>query len=289
MFILKVENTLNQIVTLTQNESAYQIIGIDGLNPPQAVINSSVVAGMDGSKFNSSRLAERNIVITIRLNGNVRENRLFLYRYFRSKQWCKLYYNNDLRNVYIEGYVETIEVDHFSQSETMQISIICQNPYFKSLNEIVNDISKSLAAFEFPFAIGDGIGTDDPVEISTVDMNKVAQIVNNSEIETGLIIELTFTGQATNPIIREVLRDNSFFGIKGTFTTGDKIVIDTNQGNKKITLYHNGVASNIFNQIVKGSTWFKLAIGDNQYQYTADEGSEVTFIKFKHYNLYEGV
>lgn len=153
MFTLKIENIKNNILELTQNESDFQIVNISGLNPSNAQINRSTVAGLDGSRFNSSKLEERNIVITLKLNGDIAQNRIRLYSYFNTKQWCKLYYQNELRNVYIEGWVETVEVDLFTNSETMQISIVCPNPYFKALDEIITDVSKVIEMFTFPFAI----------------------------------------------------------------------------------------------------------------------------------------
>lgn len=288
MFILKVENKNNQILTLTQNEQNFQIVNIDGLNPPKAIVNSSPIVGMDGSKFNSSRLEERNIVITLRLNGDVEKNRIFLYRYFKTKQWCKIFYKNNTRDVYIEGYVESIDCDLFTDNELMQISIVCHNPYFKEAQEIIDDISKVLAAFEFPFAFGDGNGTDDPIEFSTIDNERIATVTNDSEVETGAIIEFTFDGSVTDPFIKNVVSGDTIT-IRGNYDVGDRIVVNTNKGNKGIVLYRNGVSINIFNKIVKGSSWLQLELGDNMFSYGASEGAEYTYISFRHYNIYEGV
>ena len=52
MFICKVENTRNNILTLTQNEDNFQVLKITGLNPPKAQINTTKMATLDGKKFN---------------------------------------------------------------------------------------------------------------------------------------------------------------------------------------------------------------------------------------------
>lgn len=288
MFTLKVQNTTGDILLLTTNESDYQVIDIDGLNPPKAVINSSTIAGMDGSKFKSSKLLERNIVISIKLNGNVEQNRIKLYRYFRTKQWCKIFYKNETRDVYIEGYVENIDCDLFTNKEIMQISIICQNPYFKNLEEIINDISKVLNNFEFPFAFGDGIDTDEPIEFSTYEYEKISNVFNESEVDTGVVIEMSFTGEAKDPKIINVL-SGEMFQILGTYNVGDVIIIDTNKGNKHVHLISNATTYNLFNQIVFGSTWFQLKIGNNYFSYAATRGDAFINIIYKHHNLYEGV
>lgn len=299
MFTLKVESTSGEVLRLTQNESVYQIVDIDGLNPPKAVINSSTVAGMDGTRFKSSRLQERNIVITIRINGNVEENRINLYRYFRTKQWCKVYYKNGVRDVFIEGYVDSIDCDLFTQSELMQISIVCQDPYFKNAQEIVNDISKVIYQFEFPFSFGDNGAThdgvtivssslDDAMEFSVFEQDLITQIDNKSETEVGFTIDITFIGYAYGPKIVDIITGD-FFEIDGAYNVGDRIVINTIKGKKSVKLYRNGVESNLFTKLTQGSKWFQLRLGANFYRYEARVGEAYMRIVYKHNELFEGV
>ena len=92
MFELKIENTKGQFLTLTQNESNYSIVSIEGLTPPVAAVTMLKNANRDGSKFSSSFLTERNIVITVALNGDVEKNRLKLYDFLSSGNYCKIYY-----------------------------------------------------------------------------------------------------------------------------------------------------------------------------------------------------
>lgn len=286
MFICKVENTKNKILKLTQNESEYQIVSIEGLNPPNAQINTSKIAGLDGSKFNSSSLNERNLVITIKLNGNVEQNRINFYSFFRIKEWCKFYYKNDSRDVYIEGYVESVVSDLFSNNELMQISILCPNPYFKGLEEIIDDISKSIAAFEFPFAID----INNPIEFSTIDTSKITRVDNNSESESGVIIEIDVLDNC-NKIQLNNISTGEIFTLNYAFLESDKITIDTNKGSKSVSLIRNATKINLFGALVKNSTFFQLNIGDNYFSYLVDNGTneDAVHIVFKHYALYGGV
>lgn len=286
MFTAKIENAKNNILELTQNESNFQVVSIEGLNPPNAQINRSTAVGLDGSKYNSARLQERNIVITLKLNGNIEENRLNLYRYFSTKGWCKFYYKNEHRNVFIEGYIETVECDLFTKAEIMQISILCPYPYFKDAQIIVDDISKALAAFKFPFAIN----ITAPIPFSTIDTSKLTNVYNDSESETGVIIEISLLGNV-NKIQVVCVTTGERFTINYNFEANDKVVINTNRGEKSITLIRDGVETNIFTSIVKGSTFFQLGIGDNYFSYLVDSGlnDELITIVFKHYFLYGGV
>lgn len=286
MFTCKIENTKNNILTLTQNESVYQVISIQGLNPPNAQINTSKIAGFDGSRFNSSTLNERNIVITLKINGDIEKNRINLYSFFRNKEWCKFYYKNGTRDVYIEGYVETLECDLFTNNEIMQISILCPNPYFKDMDEIIDDISKALAAFEFPFSINQ----NDPIPFSTIDTTRITNVYNNSESETGVIIEIDLLNNA-NKIQINNINTGETFTLRNTFLTNDKIIIDTNKGNKSVKLIRNAVTTNLFTSMIRGSTFFNLDIGDNFFSYLVDDGDndDAIHIIFKHYTLYGGV
>lgn len=300
MFKCKIENKKGSVVTLTQDESNFQVLSISGLNPPNAQINTSTIAGLDGAKFNSSKLQTRNIVIKLKINGDIEANRINLYKYFATKEWCKFYYENERRNVYIDCYVETFECDFFTNNEIAQISLICPNPYFKDMEEVVDDISKSLAAFEFPFAHGSkgatnpsiptDNSTDNAIEFSTIDTSKVTNVYNDSESETGVIIELDVMG-TVNLIEIKNTRTGENFILEYNFVENDKLIIDTNKGQKSVILIRNAVTSNLFTAVRKGSTFFQLSIGDNFFGYLVDQGASDDLIQivFKHYTVYRGV
>ena len=71
MYTAKVQKESGSPLTLTGREPEWQIVHIQGLNPPSAQINLTNIVGLDGAKFNSAKLNTRNIVLTLRLNGDV--------------------------------------------------------------------------------------------------------------------------------------------------------------------------------------------------------------------------
>lgn len=293
MFTLKIENENEDIIELTHDESRFQVVSITGLNPPNANILRAEIAGMDGSKYSSAKLEERNIVITVRINGDVEANRLRLYQYFRTKRWCKIYYANGSRDVYIEGWVETNECGLFDIGETMQVSIVCPNPYFQSMTEILTDMSQILGAFVFPFAFGaDGVIpgtiTNEAIEFSTYLENRIVNINNSGADDTGLIIKVTAKGKVVNPTIYNA-ETQEFFAVKIELEKNDVLTINTNRGEKSIMLTHNGVMSNQINKVDKNSTWINLAFGDNMFIYEADEGASDMVVTFTHRTRYEAV
>ena len=85
MFTLKIDNHRGSVTELTHNRGRYAVVGIDGLTRPPTNINTAVAGGIDGSFFNSARVEQRNLVISIILRGDIEANRQALYSIFPLK------------------------------------------------------------------------------------------------------------------------------------------------------------------------------------------------------------
>ena len=282
MFTLTVENDNGDVLPLTGNKN-YTVYKIEGLNPPQASINSSINTTTDGMVINSTRIENRNIVIYMAIEGDVEANRINLYKYFPVKKTVTLYFSHDSRDVYIKGAVELIECDLFSNKQVAQISIICPKPYFKDVETLITSFSDVTYLFEFPFSISSS-GT----EISTATKNLRKTIINNGDAETGAIIEIFATGTVVNPVIYDTNKHtNMSFNI--TMQPSDKIVINTNAGEKSVTLIRAGISNNALGYMRKDSTWFSLTAGDNVFAYDCESGSDNLQVTFTTTVLYLGV
>ena len=286
MFTLKVENTRGAVIELTNNEENYQVTDISGLNPPNANINTSNYANGDGSSFSSSRIPNREVVITVYINGDIQKNRLTLYKFFRSKEWCKIYYKDEYRDVFVEGYVQTLDVTPFVQKQVAQISILCPDPYLKDIETIVQSISKVIKRFTFPFSIN----IDKPIPFSSFELEKVTNVINDSESKTGLIIDVKFMGTVNKLEIRNVDNGENFI-IDYEFHRNDKLVINCNRGSKSIILTRDAIEYNLIPYVRSGSTFFQLGIGDNNFSFLADDGNDdiLVDIHFNYYKVYLGV
>lgn len=268
MYIAKIENSGGEVLTLTQDESRWTVYEIAGLNPPGAQINLTNLAGLDGARFNSSKLATRNIVVSLKINGDIETNRQELYRFFRTKESCIFYFANANRNVKILGYVETVECNMFSNMVIMQISIICPYPYFQAVEESETDISNQIRLFAFPFSINEG----EPVPFSEYTNNRIAVVENGSEAETGAVFEVEFTDNVNKLMIYSTER-NEHITINYNFHDGDRAIISTVKGQKSATLIRNGISRNIFSAVERGSVFLQLLPGENRFSYVADDGA----------------
>ena len=286
MYTVRIKNIRDEEITLTDQQTRYQVIKITGLNPPKAQINTAAGANIDGAIFNSARLNTRNIVLTVVINGEVEENRQNLYRFFQTKNLCTFYFANQNRDVFIEGYVDNIECDLFQKHERMQISIICPQPYFKAVDEIVNDMSSVTGTFVFPFAID----YDDPVPFSEYETLRTTDVFNASDSSTGIIIEASFRESVSDLVIQNIDTGEAF-SLSYSFLAGDRVIINTNQGHKSVTLIRGGVSSNICAAVQVGSTFFQLAIGSNNFGYLADNGDKNNSVSvvIRHNTLFRGV
>ena len=285
MYKLKIERADGQILTLTQDESNYQIIDVDGFNPPKAQVNITGLANFDGGKFNSAKLDTRALTLTVKINGDIEKNRLRLYSYVAPKSAVKVYYKNGSRDIYAEGRVETVECTAWTNGETAQIFIICPDSYLKSVEEMVVDISNTVALFEFPFYIDLG----DPIAFSEYVTDREVNVLNDSEAETGVVISIVFAASVSEIEIRNV-DTGEFIKLVGTYVEDDRVVINTNKGSKTVRLIRNGVTTNIFSNVQSGSTFFQLLPGDNIFSYLADAGASniVTSVVFSFRNRYMG-
>ena len=268
MYIAKIENSGGEVLILTQDESRWTVYEITGLHPPGAQINLTNLAGLDGARFNSSKLATRNIVVSLKINGEIETNRQELYRFFRTKEACIFYFANANRNVKIAGYVETVECNMFSNMEIMQISIICPYPYFQAVEESETDISNQIRLFVFPFSINEG----EPVPFSEYTNNRIAVVENGSEAETGAVFEVEFTDNVSKLMIYNT-EQNEHITINYNFHDGDRAIISTVKGQKSATLIRNGISRNIFSAVERGSVFLQLLPGENRFSYVADDGA----------------
>ena len=268
MFTLKVDNGAG-ITELTHNLNNYAVISVQGLTPSATTINTATAGTIDGSFFNSARVESRNIVITIVINGDIEGNRQRLYKLFPRKKEITLYYKNKNRDVKINGYVETLEGDLFVKREQMQISIICPRPYFESVETTTHYIGDVHDLFEWPFDISES----DPVEISRETTSFIYTYDNTGDVETGAIFEFDIAGSVTGLTLTN-FTTMEYIGFNYSFSAGDKITVNTIQGQISAKLIHNNTEINLLNYLISGSKWVKLATGENEIIYQVSTGNE---------------
>ena len=268
MYTLIAENSKGEQMELTNNP-AYVVTQIDGLSPAEALVNTLPRAGLDGSDFNSAKVGERSIILTIAINSPACQNRNELYRFFQPAQKTRLYYFNDMNSVYIDGWCQTSPVDIFGQKQTVVITLLCPDPHWHGVVPIQAVDDGVSALFEFPFAIDE----DQPVEISEVYplATHAAVFWNDGTIDSGVEIKLTASGAVDDPQIYHVQSDK-FFKLNTSLQNGDIVTISTYDRNKSVIRLRSGVKRTLVASIDRASTWLKSNPGRNDFIFSAYNG-----------------
>ena len=297
---VKVTNYLNESITLemrSPENSGFRILKMEGISPGKATINLSESTTDDGAEYNSSHKSARNIILTLGFEDtdDVETRRQTTYKYFPLKKKVRLEFTTDNRHCEIYGFVESNEPDIFSKVVTTNVSILCPNPYFYSVDTFLTVFYGVISLFEFPFSNESLV--DNLIEFGTVQNKTTNVITYNGDAEIGVFIEIHATDNASgikiyNINTREVMDIDSAKLITLTgadITIGDVIYISTVRGNKYIMLLRDGEYINILNTLNRRPRWFQLQKGDNLFAYTAEEG--MTNLQFKITNrlVYEGL
>ena len=259
MLEIIVENEYGEQLNLANNMS-YVLGGVSGVTPPAANINTTTLATKDGSIFNSSFLGNRNIVLTIYPQNSIERARINIYKYIKAKHYIKIYIKNASRNVWTEGYVDSLEIDLGENPQKIQASIICPDPYLKAVSTVTEDFS-----------------------------SQEATVTNESDEEIGFIAEFNFSGSVTDLHLEDETT-GSQFNLTYEFIEGDKLTINTRRGEKSVILASGGFENlDLINYIDILSSWIQLKNGENVLSYSASSGEAYISGSITIQPIFEGV
>ncbi len=278
-------------------KSGFIILKIDGLGPPKADIKRVNISGNYGTEYTSSYVQERNIVFDFRFleKLTIEDTRLESYKYFPIGSQVIIHVITENRDVVITGYIESNEPDIFSKEVSTRISVICPSTYFTS-TEINYQVFYGLEPlFEFPFE--NNSVTEPLIEFALIKTETFGNIFYTGDVPIGLILNLFFTGPASNISIYNLTRseviqiDTDKVGsiLGSPIQAGDSIHIDTNDDVQTIMAQRDGVRYNILNSVDKRNQWIKIQKGDNVIAYDAESGLENTQFESVNFTNYEGV
>ena len=216
---------------LTGQEDKWQIADIRGLDPPKGDVNITQLAGIDGGRYNSFYINTRNIVITFKINGDPETNRLRLCAVFPQHKRITLKYENGTRAVQTRCYVESVSYNPFTFPMTMQVSLICPDPYFYDQTEQSNT-GKNVTARNSSTSLYQGYNMQ--------------------------IVLVSSSGDATSVSVRAGNSSNIVMQINYNFVSGDVIDICTIDGQKSVTLTRGNAATNLFPYLEDGSEFYQL-------------------------------
>lgn len=143
----------------------------------------------------------------------------------------------------------------------------CADPMFSTKRGILTQIASILPKFHFPLIIP----KDKGIILGLRQPDLLATIVNEGDIDTGMVIEFSCNTTVVNPSLLHV-GTQEFVKINKTITPGETITVSTVSGNKYVRGYHDGQTENYFKYWDWDSTWLQMYRGVNVLKYDADEG-----------------
>lgn len=311
IYKVEAQNPKGEIVemTLTNPEkSGLNITNITGISPVGAEIYSVPFASVDGAVYAGSRVPSRNIVMEIAMHnedlgdgviGSIEDSRLKTYNFFQLKDSVTLWFYTDRRTLSITGYVESNEVDIFSDKEVATISIICVDPWFYSVSDSSGSVSGTMGMFEFPFSTEHGNGIyPERIEFGRVSVDTRTDIFYKGDIKNGVTMHIGFSGKDFHDIhimnvdTREKLdiyTDQIRLITGDPLSAGDELIISTVSGKKSAYLLRNGIYTNVISVIDKNSDWLQLTKGSNVFAISSDYGVENISVDMVFSNAYAGI
>lgn len=249
---------------------------IKGLEPVKAEITTVPLATGRGERRQGSSTGKRNIVLSLGLNPNWVDQtmatlRQHLYRYFMPEEWCKLRFISDhLPTVDIEGYVESMDPNIFSEDPEYQISIICPQPDFVDIdatiyNGVVDDGSIELE-FEYIGTVRSGFEVRIDRSVVNPSYSGPITITTLAPIDAQ-IIEI-------NPVVIDTLQ---YFKL------------NTTQGHRRLQSvdYADGAFTNLLDKMTGESVWPQLVPGQNVFSVAAEESGQAWTLAY--FNRFGGL
>lgn len=238
----------NIVIPIVGSTIANQFIvkNIDGLGPPPITVNMGALAG-NGSIYQGRNMPNRNPVLTIGLNPDfssdqtVAELRDVIYQALLEPAWNSpevtiILHDDTKPDRTFSGYVESMDINQFSKSPDLVISILC--PAWALSGTVTLN-----GAWDATH----GLTTTNP---GTAAAGFDLVVVNGSPSMTGFNIT-------------KVPDEIKVFSCSETFYSGDALHINSVPGSRKVEVYRAGVWHNIIDSMDGNVGWPSFAPGAN--------------------------
>jgi len=261
------------------------LVSVEGLGDVEADIQQQSAPYQDGSAFLDAILSPRYVSVEFILKGanyaDVRNQRSTIGKALNPKLGLgTLTYMSGGITREIEAIAESVPFfpDGANRGERWQrgtLTFICPNPYWKSLGETEEPTFEPLFQFPFEGEFQMGIQRDRRI------------IDNDGDAPTPIHVE--FHGPALNPkIINNTTGE--FIKVNQLLNENERMIIDTTDGVKSVYFVDSiGNSRNVFNWIDLNSTFFKLVVGENDVEYTADSDVQGAVVNITYNKLYTAV
>lgn len=286
-------------MTLTNPwKSGVNVKKVEGISPIGADIYSTPYGVIDGGMFAGARVPSRTITLTLGMmfHPTIEDSRLIVYNFFRIKDPITLFFLTDHRYIGIDGYVESNDVDIFSEREEAVVTVHCVDPWFYTGIQNGTGFHGVRKLFEFPF--NNNSLTEKLIKFGELSIDTRYMVRYEGDIAVGFTMRFSFRSTEFHNIYlynmdtreRMNIYTDQIEALTGTpLTSDDELVITTKVQNKSAYLVRNGVPQNALSVVGKTSDWFQLSKGNNVFAFASDYGAENIDIDVTYQDAYAGV
>jgi len=281
--MIKIHFTNSRGRTIELYGAPYRLSRFDGFGDVDAGIQTQVAPYQDGETFLDTKLEARHIELELKISGkdelDFLEKRRMLTTVFNPKLGLGLLkYTDKSGSKIIHAVAESVpnllsgNENHGPTHQKAIVYLKAPNPYWRS-PQITEDPAFE-PRFHFPFSGSFIMG-----------IQRDRRIIDNTG-DAPAPIQVEFFGPALNPrIINNTTGE--YIKVNQQLQEGERMLIDTTDGQKSVFFVsENGERRNVFNWIDLGSSFFKLQIGENDIEYTADSDIQGREVNISYHTLY---
>jgi hypothetical protein len=259
---------------------------VEGLGDVDADVQTQKAPFQDGSTFIDSILGDRFLTLEVVVIGadpaDTQQKRVFLSSILNPKLGeGTLRYENENGIKEIKATLDNVPAfpsGSDNRGRTFQramVNFLCPSPYWRSLQITEEPTFEPLFQFPFEGSFEMGIQRDKRI------------IDNDGDAPAPIYVE--FYGPAVNPVITNN-STGEYIKVNQTLAEGEFMRVDTTPGQKSVEfIAPDGTATNVFNWIDLGSSFFQLAVGENEIEYSADSDIQGAIVNISYNKLYVGV
>lgn len=270
-------------VILTTAEP-YVMSTVSGLGGVEASILSSAVVGMNGNYYQGNRVDSRLVQCTVYVRGADRrdmyQKRCRLIGMLTPKDKLgTLYYTNDYISVKTSAIPQMTpdfneRIKNYNKAD---ITFWCPSPDWEALQSKRETIAYIEGiGFELPFQF--------PASFSMLKDEIYIDYLGTQSAP----VQITIVGPAQNPTITNETTGKSIGLIGKSLGSDERLIINTERGNKSVKLNKDGVVQDAFQYINPISEFWQLECGVNHIVYKSDD-SVATQIYIEYTERYSGV
>ena len=276
---IKLENiVLNENLDLGVNDTEYNILDTVDWGVIEASHQEYKYIGQYGSTIVGTSLGTRDVEIKGWVIANTEdemtERKYMLNRFFSPLHLIKLYYSKYELDFYCEHTIRYGKTKQENNEKIVHwvIDGIAPYPFFKKVADSRYKAAYTVGMFHFPLIIKN---TNDSLVFGENKNTKIFRALNYGHIPVGCRITfIAKRGSVETPRITSI-KTQDYIQINKTLQKGEKVVIDTNKGNRTIYGYIKGRQMNYQKYKDLGSKWITLDLGPTELRYSAQNGQDL--------------